>query len=169
VTAGKRRIKMNIFLLKAEIQDAKIIHEMQIKSFAPLLEKYQDFDTSPANESMGKIVERINQPLTDYYIINDDSVAVGVVRVVKKDNKLYRVSPIFVLPEHQMKGIAQKAFEMLEQIYYDAEVWELDTILQEQGNCYLYEKLGYKKIGKTKSINDKMTLVFYEKHCVIPT
>ena len=41
--------------------------------------------------------------------------------------------------------------------------WELDTILQEKGNCYLYEKMGYKATVKTEKINDKMTLVFYEK------
>ena len=41
--------------------------------------------------------------------------------------------------------------------------WKLDTILQEKGNCYLYEKLGYHKTGKTEIINDKMTIVFYEK------
>jgi hypothetical protein len=39
----------------------------------------------------------------------------------------------------------------------------LDTILQEAGNCYLYEKLGYKKTGKTEKINDKMDIVYYEK------
>lgn len=41
--------------------------------------------------------------------------------------------------------------------------WKLDTILQEKGNCYLYEKLDYHKTGKTEIINDKMTIVFYEK------
>ena len=35
--------------------------------------------------------------------------------------------------------------------------------LQEQKNCYLYEKLGYRKTGKTQIINEKLTLVFYEK------
>lgn len=32
-----------------------------------------------------------------------------------------------------------------------------------RGNCYLYEKLGYHQTGKTEIINDKMTIVFYEK------
>lgn len=53
---------------------------------------------------------------------------------------------------------------MVEQIYDDAKSWNLGTILQEKGNCYLYEKIGYKKTGATKAINDKMTMVFYEKH-----
>lgn len=49
-------------------------------------------------------------------------------------------------------------------MYNDARYWELDTILQEQGNCYLYEKLGYRRTGEIKQINDEMTIVSYEKH-----
>ncbi|MFJ8102517.1 GNAT family N-acetyltransferase [Lysinibacillus sp. NPDC096212] len=67
------------------------------------------------------------------------------------------------MPEHQGKGIAQKVFAKIEQIHHDAKLWELDTIIQEEGLCYLYEKLGYKKTGETKKINDKITVVFYEK------
>lgn len=52
---------------------------------------------------------------------------------------------------------------MIEQIYCDAKAWELHTILQEKGNCYLYEKIGYTKTVETKVINDKLTLVFYKK------
>lgn len=154
---------MNISLTKSKLKDAEIIHEMQIKSFMPLLEKYRDYETSPTNEPLEKIIERINQPFTDYYIIESDNIAVGGIRIVKKDNRHYRVSPIFILPEYQGKGIAQKVFQIIEQIYCDAKVWELDTILQEKGNCYLYEKIGYIKTGEIKVINDKLTLVFYKK------
>lgn len=45
----------------------------------------------------------------------------------------------------------------------DAEVWELDTVLQEVGNCHLYEKLGYRRTGREEIINEKMTIIFYEK------
>ncbi|MDF2504079.1 hypothetical protein [Clostridium sp.] len=45
---------MNISLYKAELKDAEIIHVMKIKSFMPLLAKYQDFETSPANEPIEK-------------------------------------------------------------------------------------------------------------------
>ncbi|GIO39496.1 hypothetical protein J41TS12_43570 [Paenibacillus antibioticophila] len=60
--------------------------------------------------------------------------------------------------------IAQKVFSIIEDMYNDARYWELDTILQEQGNCYLYEKLGYRRTGEIKQINDEMTIVSYEKH-----
>ncbi|EAA23050.1 Acetyltransferase [Fusobacterium vincentii ATCC 49256] len=30
--------------------------------------------------------------------------------------------------------------------------------MQEKGNCYLYEKLGYSSTGKTQVINDRLLL-----------
>ncbi len=45
----------------------------------------------------------------------------------------------------------------------EVERWFLDTIQEEAGNCHLYEKIGYKKSGRTEVINERMTLVFYEK------
>lgn len=156
---------MEISLFKAGIDEASVIHQMQIKAFMPLLNKYQDFDTSPASETVGRIIDRLKQSFTDYYIIKNSNTIVGAIRIVRKANKTYRVSPVFILPEHQGKGIAQKVFSMIEELYNDAIAWELDTVLQEQGNCYLYEKLGYQRTGEVKEINDKMTIVCYEK-CV---
>ncbi len=158
---------MNISLLKSDLSQASLIYEMQIKAFTPLFNKYQDHTTSPANESVERIIDRLNESSTDYYIIKDFEVPVGAIRIVRKENKAYRVSPVFIVPEHQGKGIAQKVFAIIEDKYKDALIWELDTILQEQGNCYLYEKLGYRKTGQTKQINDKMTIVFYEKRMTL--
>ncbi|WNS45969.1 GNAT family N-acetyltransferase [Paenibacillus sp. MMS20-IR301] len=154
---------MEVKLIKAQAEDAAAIHAMQTQAFLPLLEKYQDHDTNPANETVERTVERINQAHADKYIISCSGVAVGAVRVTEKENKKYRVGRIFITPEHQGKGIAQQVFALIEQIYADAKSWELDTIMQEARNCYLYEKLGYKRTGETHEINDKLTLCFYEK------
>lgn len=154
---------MKVTLSRAKVEDAAAIHAMQTLAFQPLLEKYQDHDTNPANETVERTVERINQTHADNYIIRYAEEAVGAVRVVEKDNKTYRVGRIFITPEHQGKGIAQQVFALIEQIYADAKSWELDTIVQEARNCYLYEKLGYRKTGETHEINDKLTLCFYAK------
>ena len=52
----------------------------------------------------------------------------------------------------------------IEKLHPDIERWFLDTIKEEAGNCHLYEKIGYKKTGKSEAVNEKMTLVFYEKN-----
>lgn len=72
------------------------------------------------------------------------------------------MTPIFVLEEFRNKGIAQKTFYEIEKIHGNAN-WALDTILQEEGNCYLYEKLGYVRTGKIEKINGDMDIVYYEK------
>ena len=66
------------------------------------------------------------------------------------------------MKEFRSKGYAQKAIIAVEKLH-GADNWCLDTILQEAGNCYLYEKMGYHQTGKTEVINDRMTMVFYEK------
>jgi GNAT superfamily N-acetyltransferase len=155
---------MNISLKKANIEDAAHMHEMQIKAFMPLLQKYEDYDTSPAYEPVERIMQRMNQPFTDYYFIMLNGLEVGGIRIIRLDGGVRcKISPLFILPAYQGQGIAQETIRLVEEIYSPSKGWELDTILQEQGNCYLYEKLGYRQTGETKVINDKMTLVFYEK------
>lgn len=151
-------------LLRADIEDAEELHAMQIESFRELLDIYQDFDTNPGCEPVEKVEFRLRQDFTYYYFICLGTRKVGAIRIVdRKENGVNkRISPIFILPEFRGQGIAQKAIRMCEELH-GSEGWELDTILQEPKNCYLYEKMGYRRTGAEKVINDKLTLVFYEK------
>lgn len=151
---------MEIRLIRASVEDAEIIWKMQVEAFAQLLERYQDRETNPASEPLENVIWRLEQKETFYYIIEIETKKVGAIRVIDKENK--RISPIFILPKYRNQGIAQKAIEMVEEIH-GKENWELDTILQEKGNCYLYEKMGYQSTGKTTVINDKLTLILYKK------
>lgn len=155
---------MEVELLRATIDDAEELHAMQIKAFKELFEKYQDFDTSPANECVEKVEARLKQDFTFYYFICIGQQKVGAIRVVDKNEvgKNKRISPIFILQEFQDKGIAQEAIRLCEAVHGNGN-WELGTILQEPKNCHLYEKMGYRQTGKTKVINERLTLIFYEK------
>lgn len=154
---------MSVEIIKAKFQDLQLLYDMQIESFKSRLEKYMDYDMSPGNETIEHIIKKYNQGFTTYWLIRRYGKTVGGVRIVNKGNGCYRVSPIFILPFEQGKGIAQETFRLLEEFYQDSTKWELDTILEEKGNCYLYEKLGYKKTGKIEIIKDGMTIVYYEK------
>lgn len=144
--------------------EAEELWKMQIDAFQDLYEKYQDTDTSPATEKIDKIIFRLEQWFTYYYFIEADGIKVGAIRVidVKKPDKPKRISPVFILKQYRNKGYAQTALKLVEEIH-GSKNWELDTILQEKGNCHLYEKMGYRQTGKTEQINDRLTLVFYRK------
>lgn len=135
---------------------------MQVRAFAPLLVKYRDYDTNPGAEEMGRIYQRFAQPFTEYYLICMGETQIGMLRVCDLGEEC-RLSPICLLPEFQGRGYAQQALILAEERYPNARRWTLDTIAQEAKLCYLYEKMGYRKTGECRHINDGMDLVFYEK------
>ena len=154
---------MNVELIRVSMADAEEIWRMQHMAFAALLAKYEDYDTSPGNEPLEKVQWRMAQAATYFYFIQVDGKNAGAIRVV--DNQAEspkRVSPLFVMPEYRGQGVAQSALRAAEGIH-GSENWQLVTILQEAGNCHLYEKMGYQQVGIAKVVNDKMTLVVYEK------
>ena len=150
-------------LLRAEEKDAELIRSMQQEAFAALLDRYRDYDMSPATETPEKIRWKITHPGSFYYFILAHGQTVGGIRVVDAgDGSRKRISPLYILPSHRGKGSAQAAMAEAERIH-GASHWQLDTILQEAGNCYLYEKMGYHRTGHQTVIKDNMTIVDYEK------
>ena len=72
------------------------------------------------------------------------------------------ISPLFVLPDFQGRGIAQRAIRRAEEIHGSHD-WLLDTIVTEDKLRHLYEKMGYRDTGKRCPVNEKLTLVLYYK------
>jgi GNAT superfamily N-acetyltransferase len=158
------RVKtMAIILEKAIESDAKSIFHIQMNAFLPLLEKYEDYNTNPANETIDRLISRINNPFGGFYKILVDHVLVGAISVLWKEETQFWISPMFILPKHQGQGIAQQAITLVEKMFPQAISWELATIMEEEGNCYLYEKMGFTKTGVIKKLNDRTTLVWYIK------
>ena len=154
---------MSVTLRQATRDEVQKIWEMQIEAFRELLEKYQDYDLSPGAEPVDKVIARFEQPWTKYFFIEAEGADIGVIRVVdKNDGSRKRISPLWIMKEFRGKGYAQDAILAVEDLY-GADNWCLDTILQEKGNCHLYEKMGYHRTGRVEHINERMDIVFYEK------
>ena len=107
-----------------------------------------------ASEQDMDCIEEIIRRLSMHGLVDENCV-----RVILND---YNISQkcTEVIPANEDR--TQKAIRMCEEMH-GSENWELDTILQESKNCYLYEKMGYRQTGKTKVINERLTLTFYEK------
>ena len=92
---ARMKQRTNIKLKPVTKQDIEMVWRMQIEAFSEPLEKYQDYDMSPAAESMEKVLARFEQPWTTYYFIMANDEKVGAIRVVdKKDGSRKRISPI---------------------------------------------------------------------------
>ena len=161
---GNADLANRIKLDEVKEHEIEFLHDMQVKSFMSLYEKYHD-EGSPAIEPVERIQRRFSVTNRKYYFILLDGARVGVINIGHNDpdeHEVSFISPLFVLPEYQNRGIGyiaiQKAFELLP----DVKTWKLETILQEPANCHLYEKCGFIRVGEEKVINDKMTLIDYE-------
>lgn len=158
-----------ITLVLATEEDAKLIHDMKYKAFLPLYEKYHDDETNPAMEKIEKVIRQIQSEGSNYYLMCVDEKIAGAIRILQRKNEAgfipgeYKISPLFILPEFQNRGIGYAAIQEVFRQYPQAKIWRLDTIKQEAGNCYLYEKCGFVRVGEEKPINESMTLIDYEK------
>lgn len=149
-------------LIRAGSDDAQALWQMQVQAFSGLLEKYRDYGTSPAAEKLEKVQARLSDG-SFFYFICEGGEKVGAVRVIDHgDSSAKRISPIFILKQYRGKGCATQAIKLAEQLHGEHN-WALETILQEKGNCRLYERLGYKRTGRIDKINEYMDLVYYEK------
>jgi len=149
----------DIKLLKAEVNDAGNLLDIQKKAFMLSEQKY---GVSPAQHSIENIKAKIERG--DYYkIMYHDKLVGGIFVHPKYDSSTFNLHVIYVLPEVQGKGIAQEVIMQIEKLYSDVKKWVLDTPVTEYQNCYLYEKLGYKRTGRMEKINDKLTLIYFQK------
>lgn len=154
---------MSVELVPVKREDIESVWKMQLEAFSGLLEKYQDYDISPAAEPVDNVIARFEQPWSTYYFILAENAKVGVIRIIdKKDGSRKRISPIWIMAEYRNKGYAGQAICEAEK-FFGENNWCLETILQEKGNCHLYEKLGYHQTGRIDKISDCMDIVYYEK------
>ena len=92
--------------------EAESLHRLQVEAFMPLYEKNQDDDTSPAKESLERVTEKIVEDNSDFYFIVFHGEKVGGVRIrwyqgKKVFENVNWISPIFIIPKFQNKGIAR--------------------------------------------------------------
>ncbi len=154
--------KTEVVLVKAMETDAEDMLELQIECFSPHYARYQD-ESSPAKESLERMIFKINFKNGCYYKIMKDNRHIGGIFAGFKEQGLYRIEIIYISPQFQCKGIGQHALAMAEKLHPEAAVWELDCPSDLVINRRCYEKAGYILTGETKEVNDKLTLVFYRK------
>lgn len=164
VSAENEGVEIQMEIREFQDKDIDDVFAIQQAAYKSIFEKYHDDATNPYMETKETVFQKYTRNGTKGYLFIKDGIVVGAVRIqIDSERKTGRVSALGVHPDYQRRGIAQEALLRIEALHSAIDQWSLDTILQEEGNCRLYEKLGYKRTGKTERINENMTLVFYEK------
>ena len=69
---------MKIELQRLSVIDTKKWLEMQIEAYAPLFEKYQDYETSPVCKSLEQVVERMDASFREqFFILKNEEIEGG--------------------------------------------------------------------------------------------
>ena len=152
----------NIKLIKIKKNEIFKAWLLQRKGFKETLKRYRDYKTSPATEGFISFYHKFTKQAVDNYWVTINDKIAGALCVVSKPDCIW-VGRFYILPEFRNKGIGQQVLLLAEGLYSNAKRWRLDTIFEEKNNVHLYQKLGYREYGERKIVNNKMTLIKFEK------
>ena len=127
---------MELEIKAATIEDAEVLVDIYNKAF------YEDFLKYGECPGYGKSVSDMKKSIneTSKYIAYVGSDAVGAISVLKKDDGLYYLGALCVIPEYQRKGIGHKLLEFIKEQNKDWKKIELVTPADKEKNINFYTK-----------------------------
>jgi|NGEPerStandDraft_9_1074522.scaffolds.fasta_scaffold22928_2 ribosomal protein S18 acetylase RimI-like enzyme len=151
---------LDMIIRRTNVDEAEDILNVQKEAFQADLEKYEDFETSPATEPIKKLLYKINKNIHYTILINDRIIGGAEVRL-DSPTECY-INRIFVLPQYQDKGLGTRIMNFIENEYPNVMKWTLSTPHKNHRNQHFYEKFGYKKVGEHK-VTEELNLIDYMK------
>ncbi len=127
---------MDIQIKKAFAEDANILIEIYNESF---YEDYVNYGECPA---YGRSVNDMKKSIIEIpkYIAFYNSIPIGVISVREKNEKVYYIGCICVIPEFQGKGVGYQLIDFIKDQYNDWEKIELITPIDKEKNVKFYTK-----------------------------
>lgn len=127
---------MDIQIKKASPKDARVLVNIYNKAF------YEDFVKYGVCPGYGRSVGDMEKSIDEVpkYIACVNSNPVGAISVLKKDDGLYYIGALCVIPECQRKGIGRKLLEFIKEEYKDWKRIELVTPADKEKNINFYTK-----------------------------
>ena len=127
---------MNIQIKAATIEDAEVLVDIYNKAF---YEDYVKYGECPGyGKSVSDMEKSINETLK--YIAYVGENPVGAISVLKKDDGVYYLGALCVIPEYQRQGIGHKLLEFFKEQNKDWKKIELVTPADKEKNISFYTK-----------------------------
>ena len=127
---------MDIKIKSATTKDAEVLVDIYNKAF------YEDYVKYGECPGYGRSVSNMEKSINEMpkYIAYVGSVAVGAISVLKKDDGLYYLGALCVIPEYQRMGIGYKLLEFFKEQTKDWKTIELVTPADKEKNVNFYTK-----------------------------
>ncbi len=144
---------------RATVADAEEILSLQKLAYKSEAEIYNDFTIPPLLQTLEEIKKDFENQI--FLKATIDGKIRGSVRAFIQGETCY-IGRLIVHPDFQNQRIGTKLMNKIEEIFKDAERFELFTGHKSEKNLYLYQKLGY-KVFKTVKANDRLNIVYLDK------
>ncbi len=141
--------------IPATIEDADLITQIKTKAYDDEMVKFgPDHDISeywgPQWYSDPKETEKLISQFYYYKILVDNEI-IGCFWLNNRGEETVELEDLCILPEFQNKGYGYRSLIEMESLIPDKKKWILGTPYYSIRNHYLYEKVGYIKIGESKT------------------
>lgn len=90
---------MEIKIQRTTINEAEVLLDVQREAFKEDLDKYQDYDTSPATEPIEKLIRKINNSF--HYTIFQENTIIGGIEVRKVSETQFYLNRVYLSPNFQ--------------------------------------------------------------------
>jgi GNAT superfamily N-acetyltransferase len=145
---------------QANVEDVEEILALQKLAYQSEAAIYNDYTIPPLTQTLEEIEADFAKQVFLKVVV--DGRIVGSVRAHVREGTCF-VGRLIVHPDFQNRGIGTMLLNGIEEVFYDAERFELFTGSRSEKNLYLYQKLGY-QMFRGEELTDKVSLAFLEKN-----
>ncbi|WP_186668162.1 GNAT family N-acetyltransferase [Sporosarcina sp. BP05] len=146
-------------VLKAILEDAQSILDIQKVAYLSEAEAYNNYQIAPLLETLDETRKDFGEKTVLKAVLNGKIV--GSVRGYEEKGTCY-VQRLMVHPDHQKKGIGKSLMLELEEYFPTCDRFDLYTGALSTGNIRLYKSLGYEQY-KIEMIRENIEFAFLEK------
>ena len=135
-----------IKMIRANVEDANVLLEVQKNAFSIYREKYGDFDSKPYNMDLHRMEFNIKYRFGQYYkIVSDETYEIiGGLFCFELDEKpIMKIAQFYLKEGYQHLGYGSLVLSQLFETNKDVSAWYVDTIMQEEYNVEFYKHMGF--------------------------
>ena len=138
-----------ISIMEAKLSDARAITRIKAAAFNKEINTYLGRNGGPPGYDQIESEEKIIKKFKAYKIMLN-SIMIGAFFLIPMGENQARFEDFVIEPEYQGNGYGTETLQILEKMHLDITSWYLSTPIFSIGNQHLYEKCGYKEIGRNK-------------------